>query len=74
MKDEDIDFSDIPLVTDAMYEKSFIRHPFPVKITLSLDPKTEDWFEEQGEGADKRMAEALRIYAESHGRTAQEQK
>ncbi len=65
MRDEDIDTSDIPPITAEMYARSFRRHPSPVKITLALDPKTVDWFEEQGETADKQMAEVLRVYAEA---------
>lgn len=68
MKDEDIDFSDIPPITEEMYAKSFIRYPTPVEITLDIDPKTAAWFEAQGETAQQQMAAALRIYAEAHGK------
>ena len=66
MTDEDIDFSDIPLITEEMYAKSFPRYPSPVEITLCIDPKTAAWFKTQGDTAEKQMAAALRIYAEAN--------
>jgi len=61
MRDEDIDFSDIPEITDF---SGFVRGGFykPVKrqITLRLDADVVDFFEAGGKGYHTRINDALR--------------
>ncbi len=74
MKDEDIDFSDIPKTTPEMWEKGFIRKGIvrkglnPIKnkqqITLRIDQDVLDFFKEQGKGYQTKINQLLRTYME----------
>lgn len=71
MSDEDIDFSDCPEVTPDMFASAVVRHgsrqqPVQKSITLMVDQDVLEWFEAQGEEAERQMALALRIYAEAN--------
>lgn len=67
MSDEDIDTSDIPLLSDEFFAKAKLRMPKSnVKITVQIDPETFAWFHSQGETAEQQMTVALKIYAEAH--------
>lgn len=67
MSDEEIDFSDCPEVTPAMFAKAKIRRPpHQTQVTLTLDSDVLAWYEAQGESAQRQMAIALKIYAEAH--------
>ena len=67
MTDEDIDTSDIPPLTEEFFSKSRWWKPVkPLNVTIQVDPKTLAWFHAQGEDYEKKMAAALRIYAEAH--------
>ena len=59
LDDDTIDPSDAPPMTEERLARFVPRYPSPVKITLSLDPTIADWFEAQGEAADKQMVEAV---------------
>jgi len=66
MKDEDIDPSDIPPLSEEFFAKAQLRLPkSPVNVTITVDPETFVWFQAQGESARQQMAAALRIYAEA---------
>jgi uncharacterized protein (DUF4415 family) len=68
MTDEDIDTSDIPELSDDFFAKAKLRLPDSpgAMIAVRLDTDTLEWFQHQGDAAEKHMAAALRIYAESH--------
>ena len=63
MKDEDIDTSDIPEVTDwsGAIRGGFYR-PIKSAVTIRLDADVLDWFRSQGGGYQTRMNQALREY------------
>jgi uncharacterized protein (DUF4415 family) len=69
MKDEEIDFSDIPLIDPTMFKKMVVRMPEKkVALSLRLDPQVIDWFKEQGPGYQTRINAVLKSYIEAHSR------
>lgn len=71
MKDEDIDFSDIPRVTPAMFAKGVVRKGLkPVvrkqQITLRIDSDVIAWFKQQGRGYQTQINELLREYVKAN--------
>lgn len=71
MTDEDIDYSDIPPITDEMWAKGVLRKNFkPVQrksqLTLRLDQDVLDWFKSQGRGYQTQINALLRAYMEAH--------
>ena len=67
MTDEEIDTSDIPPLTEDFFKRAKVRMPNRrVAVTVQVDPDVLAWFKAQGEGYEKRMNAALRIYAEAH--------
>ena len=64
--DEDVDTSDSPPLTDDFFRRATWRKPKPVSVTIQVDPDVLAWFRAQGHGGERRMAAALRIYAEAH--------
>jgi uncharacterized protein (DUF4415 family) len=63
MKDEDIDYSDIPRLPEGFW-KNAVRNPFyrPVKqqVTLRLDADVIAWLRLQGKGYQTRLNNLLR--------------
>jgi len=75
MKDEDIDFSDIPRVPPEMFARGIVRRGLkPVvrkrQLTLRMDSDVIDWFKKQGRGYQTKINSLLRAYMEEHGRKA----
>lgn len=75
MKDEDIDFSDIPPITPEMFARGIVRRglkPVPPKkqLTLRLDSDVIEWFKNQGRGYQTKINSLLRAYMEEHRRRA----
>jgi uncharacterized protein (DUF4415 family) len=73
MRDEDIDFSDIPPVTPEMFAKAVVRIGLkPVlpkaQITLRLDADVLQWFRDRGAGYQTQINALLRAYMEVHRR------
>jgi len=73
MKDEDIDFSDIPEVTPEMFARGIVRRGFkPVirkkQLTLRVDGDVVEWYQKQGPGYQTRINSLLRAYMEEHAR------
>ncbi len=73
MKDEDIDFSDIPEVTPEMFARAIVRRnfkPIPRKkqLTLRVDSDVVDWYKKQGPGYQTRINSLLRPYMKEHRR------
>lgn len=72
MTDDDIDTSDIPPLTDDFFSKAKLRMPSSsmAKVAVRIDSETLAWFQSKGEEAERHMAAALRIYAESQKKAA----
>nr|WP_219898736.1 BrnA antitoxin family protein [Phormidesmis priestleyi] len=67
LTEEEIDTSDIPPLTEEFFSKSRWWKPVaPLNVLVQVDPSTLAWFQAQGEDYEKKMAAALRIYAEAH--------
>ena len=71
MKDEDIDFSDIPEVTPEMFARAVRRRnckviPRKKQITLRVDSDVVDWYRKQGRGYQTRINSLLRAYMKEH--------
>lgn len=67
LSEEEIDTSDIPPLTEEFFSKSRWWQPVePLNVLVQVDPNTLAWFQAQGEECEKKMAAALRIYAEAH--------
>ena len=75
MKDEDIDFSEIPEITLEMCARGIVRRglkPIPPKkqLTLRMDSDVIEWFKKQGRGYQTKINSLLRAYMEEHQRKA----
>ena len=67
MKDEDIDYSDIPELDESFWEKAELRMPEnKERITVRIDHDIVEWLKEQGPGYQTRMNAILRSYYEAH--------
>ncbi|MFH1908855.1 MAG: BrnA antitoxin family protein [Chloroflexota bacterium] len=70
MKDEDIDYSDAPEITPAMFAKAIVRRGLKPRVkkqvTLRMDSDVLDWFKKQGSGYQTRINLLLRAYMEEH--------
>ena len=65
MKDEDIDFSEIPeLDLDSMREVDF-EIPTKTRITIRLDNRVVDWFKASGGGYQTNINKVLNSYIDS---------
>ncbi|MPY88841.1 MAG: hypothetical protein GEU99_13045 [Luteitalea sp.] len=63
LRDEDIDYSDIPELDDEVFAQPLVPWP-PRKelITIRLDADVLDWFKHQGRGYQTRINQVLRRY------------
>ncbi len=69
MKDEEIDYSDIPELDEAFFEKAVIVLPKPkASVCIRLDQEVLDWFKSQGKGYQTRINAVLRAYVRSRKR------
>ncbi len=71
MKDEDIDFSDIPRISPEMFANAVVRKNFkPItrksQLTLRIDQDVIDFFKHQGRGYQTKINQLLRAYMEAH--------
>ncbi len=68
LRDEQIDSSDIPELPESFFARATWRTPpDPVQpVTLHIDAAVLAWFQAQGEGWERRLNAALRIYMEAH--------
>ncbi len=68
IRDEDIDYSDIPAMTDEDWANAVWLEPFETTpqartpVTLRLKPDVAAWFREGGDGHTTRMAQVLERY------------
>ena len=71
MRDEDIDLSDAPEVTDwAVAERGKFHRPVKEQVTLRLDADLLHWFKQSGKGYQTRINAALRQFVEASDRKA----
>lgn len=71
MRDEDIDYSDIPATDAAFWKSAELRLPEAPKeaVTMRIDKEIVDWFRAMGKGHTTRMSAVLRHYYEAHKST-----
>jgi uncharacterized protein (DUF4415 family) len=68
MKDEDIDYSDIPPLDVNFFKEAHVRWPEKKKqVTLRIDPDVIEFFKKQGKGYQSMINAVLRKYVEAHG-------
>jgi uncharacterized protein (DUF4415 family) len=66
LTDDEIDTSDIPLLTEEFFKRAKIRWPRePVAVTVHLDPEVLAWFRALGEDFEPRLNQALREYVDA---------
>ena len=66
LKDEEIDYSDIPELDEAFFKKAVIVLPQPkASVSIRLDQEVLDWFKAQGKGYQTRINALLRAYMEA---------
>lgn len=73
LRDEDIDFSDIPELTPQMFARAMVRRGLkPVvrkeQLTLRIDRDVVEWYRRQGPGYQTRINALLRAYMQEHRR------
>jgi len=67
LKDEEIDYSDIPELDEAFFENAVIVLPQPkASVSIRLDQDVLNWFKGQGKGYQTRINALLRAYMEAH--------
>jgi uncharacterized protein (DUF4415 family) len=68
MGDEEIDFSDIPELSEAFFQSAVLRLPKPkAKVCIRLDQDILDWFKSQGKGYQTKINAVLRAFKETQG-------
>lgn len=68
--EENIDYSDIPPLTDEFFERATLRIPADRAHNLvQLDPDVKQWFEAQGEQYKTLINNVLRQYIENNKKT-----
>ena len=67
IRDDEIDFSDIPEQGKAFFKQAVLRLPQPkATVTIRLDRQVLQWFKAQGRGYQTRINALLRAYMEAH--------
>lgn len=67
MRDEEIDFSDIPEQGREFFKRAVLRLPQPkATVTIRLDRQVLEWFKAQGPRYQTRINALLRAYMEAH--------
>lgn len=67
MSDSEIDFSDVPKLDKAFFERARIRMPARKRsISLRVDPDVLEWFKKQGQGYQTRINAVLKAYVHAH--------
>ena len=67
MTDDEIDYSDIPPLTDAFFERAVLRIPAKqVSHWVELDPDVVGWFQRQGGEYKRRINKILREHMLTH--------
>lgn len=69
LRDEDIDYSDIPELDESFWANAELVMPEPKdRITARIDRDVLDWLKAQGPGYQTRINAILRAYMEAHKR------
>lgn len=68
MKDEDIDYSDIPELSDEFFEKA-VMLPAKQLVTMRLDADVVAWLKRNGRGYQTRANKILRSVMESQDKS-----
>lgn len=72
MRDEDIDYSDIPETDEAFWKHAEIIMPEPKQgVYIRLDSDILSWFKKEGKGYQTRINSILRTYYEAHKNSTQ---
>jgi uncharacterized protein (DUF4415 family) len=78
MRDEDIDYSDIPPLTDEFFKNAkrgeFYQRALKAQLTIRLDADILDWFKrhaKDGKGYQTDINKALRAYVTAQEKRAQ---
>jgi uncharacterized protein (DUF4415 family) len=67
MRDEEIDFSDIPEQGKEFFKRAVLCLPQPkATVTIRLDRQVLEWFKAQGPRYQTRINALLRAYMEAH--------
>ncbi len=67
IKDEDIDYSDIPELDEAFWKNAEVRLPeTKTGVYIRLDGDVLNWLKSQGKGYQTRINAILRAYYEAH--------
>ena len=67
LRDEDIDYSDIPALDEGFFENArMVVPPGKKQLTIRLDADVLAWLKAQGKGYQSRINAILRIYYEAH--------
>jgi uncharacterized protein (DUF4415 family) len=72
MRDEDIDYTDIPPTTPEQFAKAIVRRgledwPTKAQVTLRIDADVLEWFRGRGKGYQTQINALLRAYMDAHG-------
>lgn len=70
MRDEDIDYSDIPPIPDDYFDHAIVWPGTKKQLTLRLDPDVFFFFKKQGRGYQTAINAVLRRYVEAQSRKA----
>jgi len=67
IKDEDIDYSDIPELDENFWNNAVLVHPErKERLTVRFDAEMVAWFRKQGRGYQTRMNAVLKSFYEAH--------
>ena len=67
MRDEDIDYSDIPEIDETFWKNAVLVQPEnKERLTVRFDADMVEWFKRQGRGYQTRMNAVLRSFYEAH--------
>jgi uncharacterized protein (DUF4415 family) len=71
IKDENIDYSDIPELDDTFWDNAVIEYPEKKKpVTLRLDAEVLAWFQSKGKGYQTKINAVLLSYVKAHKKNA----
>lgn len=66
MKDEEIDMSEIPELTDDFFKKAVLWPGKKKQVTLRIDPDIIEFFKKKGRGYQTMINAVLRKYVDAH--------
>jgi uncharacterized protein (DUF4415 family) len=72
MKDNEIDYSDIPEIDEKFFAEAVFLKPFKKQLTLRIDADVYDYFKHQGKGYTTLMNAILRKYVDIKLQLAQD--